>query len=372
MFAQQTSAGFGAIAGEGFVPSVICTGLVLFYYLAVWWMVGRDPRRGHIVSQYEPPGALSPPAIRYLRRTEFDHKALVSAVLDIAAHGCARISAEYGRFVLTRTGKNLDVLPREEQAFAGRLLKNEFIDFSEDNGEHIRSCTETLKDAVRSEVDRRFLRSNTGYFILGVVISAFVVLEIVNQVPSSKQILDWIYVVLIGAASAIAGNSLGGLNGEERRKQKVSGRAMVVVGVLALSTVSWISVQRASWALAAIAAIVAMNLLFQWLLKSPTEQGRMLIDRAEGFREFLRAVELDKFRTLYPETNVPETIDRFFPYAYALDLEHEWNERFGAAVHDAIRIRGEEGVAEGLDAADALSVVASVVLGTQASSMRAR
>jgi len=80
-------------------------------------------------------------------------------------------------------------------------------------------------------------------------------------------------------------------------------------------------------------------------------------------------VELEKFRTLYPRENVPETIDRFFPYAYALDLEHEWNERFGTAVRDAIRVSRDDREAGGLDLADAISVVASLVLGAGASSV---
>ncbi len=353
------------IAPEGLWLAAGYTALVLFYYFAVWWLVGRD-RRGHIVSQYEPPEALSPPALRYLRRTAFDNKTLVSAVLDIAAHGCATISAEYGRFVLTRTGKGLDRLPREEQAFAGRLLKDEFIDFSEDNGEHIRDCAETLKSAITREVDRRFLKTNGEYVILGAAITAFVAIDLVRSTPGGLQLLHMVVIMSVGALIAMGANALdlGGVDDDDKKRSRTSPAGIITaLAVVTLSSISWISAEKASWVLVAIAIMIGINLLFQWLLKAPTQAGRKLRDEVEGLRDFLSTVELEKFRTLYPRENVPETLDRFFPYAYALDLEHEWNERFGTAVRDAIRVSRDDRKAGGLDLADAMSVVASLVLG---------
>lgn len=346
------------------------TALVLFYYLAVWWLVGRD-RGGHVVSQYEPPEALSPPSLRYLRRTVFDNKALVSAVLDVAAHGCATITAEYGRFVLTRTKKGLDQLPREEQAFAGRLLKDEFIDFSEESGEHIRACAETLKNSISSEVHHRFLKSNGEYVVLGAALSTFAGIDLLGSSPTGTQVLHAVVVMAVAGGLAMAASALNlGKQDERESRKKSPVGAVLAIAFLTLTSVSWMSLKEASWPLAAIAAIIAINLLFQWLLKAPTEAGRKLRDEVEGFRDFLSTVELEKFRTLYPRENVPETIDRFFPYAYALDLEHEWNERFGTTVRDAIRVRSHDDQGAGsLDLADALSVVASLALGAGASSV---
>ena len=368
--AQSPGVSESIVATDGLWLAAGYTALVLLYYVAVWWLVGRD-RRGHIVSQYEPPEDLSPPALRYLRRTAFDNKTLVSAVLDVAAHGCATISAEYGRFVLTRTGKGIDRLPREEQAFAGRLLKDEFIDFSEDNGEHIRDCAETLKSAITSEVDRRFLKTNGEYVILGAAITACVASDLVRSTPGGMQLLHMAVIMAVGALIALGANALdlGGVEDDKKRSRTSPVGVIIAFAVVTLSGVSWISVQKASWALVAVAVMIGINLLFQWLLKAPTHAGRKLRDEVEGFRDFLSTVELHKFRTLYPRENVPKTIDRFFPYAYALDLEHEWNERFGTAVRDAIRVGRDDREAGGLDLADAMSVVASLVLGAGASAV---
>ncbi len=358
------------LSAEGAVPAIGYTGLVLLYYLIVWWLVGRDPRSDHIVSEYEPPGSLSPPALRYLRRTIFDHKTLVSAVLDIAAHGCATISAEYGRFVLTSTGKDLDTLPPEEQAFAGRLLKDDFIDFSEDNGEFLRDCAAILKDSIQSHVDRRYLATNGEYVIAGIAVSALAALEVLRSSPAGTQLLRIVVVMAVAGGIALTLNALNLADDEEKKRSATFvARWPILATMLAIGSVSWISIQQASWPLIAIASMIALNLLFQWLLKAPTQAGRELMDQVDGFRDFLRTVELEKFRTLYPGRNVPETMDRFFPYAYALDLEHEWNDRFGAAVEDAIRVRPEDRQAVGFDLADGMGVIASLVLGAGVSSV---
>ena len=252
------------------------------------------------------------------------------------------------------------------------MLKHEFIDFSEDNGEHIRACAETLKSAITREVDRRFLKTNGEYVILGAAITAFVAIDLVRSTPGGMQLLHMVVIMAVGALIAMGANALdlGGVDDDDKKRSRTSPVGVVTaVAVLTLSGVSWISVQNASWMLVAIAVMIGINLLFQWLLKAPTQDGLKVRNEVEGFRDFLSTVELDKFRTLYPREHVPDTIDRFFPYAYALDLEHEWNERFGTAVRDAIRVGRDDREGAGLDLADAMSVVASLVLGAGVSSV---
>src|SRR5207237_8093931 len=61
--------------------------LVLLYYFAVWSMVGRDPAPGTIVPLYEPPDNMSPAAMRYLERMNFDNQAFASLIIDLPAKG---------------------------------------------------------------------------------------------------------------------------------------------------------------------------------------------------------------------------------------------------------------------------------------------
>ena len=50
----------------------IAVGAVCCYYIVMWSIEGRDPQRGTIVIQYEPPASLSPSMLRYVWKETFD------------------------------------------------------------------------------------------------------------------------------------------------------------------------------------------------------------------------------------------------------------------------------------------------------------
>ena len=67
-------------------------GLLLFYYLYVWLKVGRDPEKGAIVPQYEPPASVTPAGARYVMQFGFDDKAFTAAVVNMAVKGFLTIT----------------------------------------------------------------------------------------------------------------------------------------------------------------------------------------------------------------------------------------------------------------------------------------
>jgi uncharacterized membrane protein len=84
-----------------------------------------------------------------------------------------------------------------------------------------------------------------------------------------------------------------------------------------------------------LAALVATNLLFHWLLKAPTRAGRDLLDKIDGFRMFLRAVDGDRLNRLMPPDKTPELFEKYLPYAVALDSEQAWARQFAAVLEQA-------------------------------------
>lgn len=46
--------------------------MLLIYFLATWAQVGKDPQKGVIIPQYEPPKGFSPSAVRYIMHMGFD------------------------------------------------------------------------------------------------------------------------------------------------------------------------------------------------------------------------------------------------------------------------------------------------------------
>jgi uncharacterized membrane protein len=89
-----------------------------------------------------------------------------------------------------------------------------------------------------------------------------------------------------------------------------------------------------------LAALVGTNFLFHWLLKAPTRAGRELLDKIEGFRMFLRAVDGDRLNRLTPPDKTPKLFEKYLPYAVALDSEQAWAQQFSAVLENARQTTG--------------------------------
>ena len=68
---------------------------------------------------------------------------------------------------------------------------------------------------------------------------------------------------------------------------------------------------------------------YQWL-KAPTLAGRKLLDKIEGFRDYLEITEKDEMNLRNPPSKIPELFEVYLPYAVALDVEQKWAEKFSS------------------------------------------
>jgi uncharacterized membrane protein YgcG len=96
-------------------------------------------------------------------------------------------------------------------------------------------------------------------------------------------------------------------------------------------------------AAAIIAAAIVLNVLFHHLLKAPTLAGRALLDRVDGFKTFLKAVDADRLQTMIPPAKTPQLFERFLPYALALGVEYAWSEQFSKVLAQAAATGGSGG-----------------------------
>ena len=89
------------------------------------------------------------------------------------------------------------------------------------------------------------------------------------------------------------------------------------------------------WVSLVLGSMIFMHLLFLYLLKSPTLQGRQIMDRLEGFKMYLAVAEKERLGTLQPPAKSLDLFEKFLPYAFALDVEHEWSEQFSEILAQA-------------------------------------
>ncbi len=341
--------------------------LVLLYYVTVWFRVGRDPAKSSIMPIYEPPAGVSPAAMRYLVRMGFDDKTLTAAVIDMAVKKFLLIKENGGVFTLQRSSGDKKLLAPEESAGAARLFGKSpgkdddsvndgpgrsVIVLKPNNGA-LRKASTAVKKSLHDAEDKIYFVANQRYMIPGLVLSAGALGAMVAAESGDRQFVlgffsawltGWSIAVFFLVRNAVhlwKGVRAGGSMALDLRKQARSSTFFALpftaAEIGALYALAWFT---SVLVVVILAALVGINLLFHWLLKAPTRAGRDLLDKIEGFRMFLRAVDGDRLNRLTPPDKTPELFEKYLPYAVALDSEQAWAQQFSAVLENATQTTG--------------------------------
>jgi uncharacterized membrane protein YgcG len=341
--------------------------VVLLYYIAVWFHVGRDTTASSIMPIYEPPAGISPAAMRYLVRMGFDDKTFAVVVIDMAVKGFLSIKEKKGIFTLQRSSSSGKSLAPEESAAAASLFrkyrgKNKDQDAVEDvagnvsirpNNRVIPNAVIAVKKSLHDAEDKIYFAANQRYMIPGLVLSAAAVIAIVAAETGDRRFVlgffsawltGWSFAVFYlvrNAAHLWKGVRAGGSAAKDLKKQARSATLFALPFALgefgALYALTWIT---SIWIVLILVALVGINLLFHWLLKAPTRAGRDLLDKVKGFRMFLQAVDADRLNRLMPPDKTPKLFEQYLPYAVALDCEQAWSQQFAAVLEHAQETTG--------------------------------
>jgi hypothetical protein len=320
---------------------VVGLGLILVYYVVAWSMVGRDPRPGTIVALYEPQDNLSPAGMRFLEREGFDDKVFTAAILGLAAHGYLTIEQDQKTYRLLRKrgyGAVASKLSADERVLAEKLFKDgDKLTLTEHNAV-LQGAQTALKAALQTAMEKKYFVTNQRYLIPGVVLTALTVVTMVVLGSSGGSAFAGIFmsIWLTGWSAGVAVllvSVFRAWKGVRSGASAVFGAVFITLfsipflggecaGIFFLENiVGWLPI-------AIIFAGLTLNIIFHYLLKAPTLAGRALMDRVEGFRMFLGAVDRDRIRTLSPPVQTPELFERFLPYALALGVEAAWAQQF--------------------------------------------
>jgi uncharacterized membrane protein YgcG len=341
--------------------------LVLLYYVVVWFRVGRDPAKSSIMPIYEPPAGVSPAAMRYLVRMGFDDKTLAVAVIDMAVKKFLSIKENDGVFTLQQISGDKKLLASEESAAAARFFgksRGKDDDSVDDrpgrsvvvlkpNSGALSDAVPAVKKSLHDAEDRIYFVANQRYMIPGLILSAGVLVAMVAAETGDRQyglgflsvwLTSWSFGVFFLVRNAVhlwKGVRAGESMARDAKKAALASTFFAlpfVAGEIgALCALAWLT---SVLVVLILAALVCTNLLFHWLLKAPTRAGRDLLDKIDGFRMFLRAVDGDRLNRLMPPDKTPELFEKYLPYAVALDSEQAWAQQFAAVLEQAGQTTG--------------------------------
>ena len=312
--------------------------LVFAYFLFAWHRVGRDPSGGTIIPRFEPPEGLSPAGVRYILKMGFDSRAFSCALISLAVKQRIHINEQAdGKTVIQRDDDgSMDSLSFGEKALYTKLLGHS-ASLELDNAHHrtIGAAKELLKSRLADEYHGQFFFRNRKWLIPGLALS-FLIIAAITFVDSAP-------VMLIGIPLFIAGIFVTWVVRLWQRGKRWTASILAVVfsfsGLINLT----IAFDTASSELALtllLASLVAINLVFYFLLKAPTRLGREVMDEIMGFKKYLATAEKNRLETLGSIDQQLLIFEKYLPYALALDVAQEWSENFSETLEQAAQEPG--------------------------------
>jgi hypothetical protein len=325
---------------------------VLLYYFVVWARVGRHPKAGPVVPLYEPPDNMSPAAMRYLEKMHFDDQAFTSAILGLAAKG--HLTIDGGKSDHYRLNLKTDTRAGRLSADEAELKRNLFgkgktLTLSGSSSVVIRQAQKALSTALHTAMEKTYFVTNAGYLWPGLALTVLSAVGMLiatgaqggaSELPLAIFMTIWLsgWSVGVGAllhavARAWKGARAGGVAGGAGAMGITLFSIPFVIGELVgLGVLAW-AISVASCVV--IILLLSSNALFHHLLKAPTRAGRQLLDRIEGFKIFLAAVDAPRLNAMGAPGRTPELFERFLPYALALGVENAWAEQFSQVLATA-------------------------------------
>lgn len=331
---------------EGKSNAIAVAGMlfVAIYYVIAWTLVGIDPSRGRVFPTDTPPAGYSPAALRYIERMGFDKDTFMVAIVNMATKGYVRIEQDEGRlgtYHIIRDQTGDDVLTTEERELADTLFASRSsVELKQSNHRILREAIGALKASLDNQFHGRLFKTNTRWRILGFLISmAFIVAAILFEDGEARAIGLFMGVWLSGWT---AGCSVLILQVFRAWRNTIRTRSITTaLGSLFVTAFSLPFIAGELFGLTAFAAnvsfgvtvallvMIVLNVIFFYLLKAPTREGRAVLDEWEGFAQQLRG--RSNLLSRQGADNQQALFEQYLPYALALGLGAAWADAFAAA-----------------------------------------
>jgi Predicted membrane protein (DUF2207) len=318
--------------------------LLFLYYLIAWFWIGPEPKPGAFVARYEPPEGLSPAATRYIASGTTDGRSFAAVIAQLAVRGCLRVESENGKYKLSRLmsdrATESALAPEEKRALALLFEDGATIELSPamdqrnsaQNGRYVFHIHEELT----KELGSKYFTRHSGIILLGVLFTLLFSLPLAATARGRDAfgavfLTFWILfcglmiglMIEISFASAWKTAVRAGMGWVKLLPGTAA--IAVFVGVIAFLLTKLTSGVSLSFSLMLVAFLL-INLAWGPRLKRKTALGRQASDQIDGFRQFLQKVDQDQLNRLNPEVNAPQDLDRFLPYAIALEVKEAWGD----------------------------------------------
>jgi len=322
---------------------ILIPALLLFYYLAARYWIRSHSEPGATVIQYTPPQNLSPGALRFCLTGSFDPKAIAATIVHLAARGLVTFQGLDEYYAVLRTTEPLPPgLPREEAAiynkmfnldqggtapFPGRLRtyaelpKDAFL-LPPGDDRVLSQLSTTLHDALPEENQAAYFDNHLFYSLFGALCSLYFLL-----LPVPDEVMRWslFFIFFLGIVGFIVFCHQPDFRPSLDSRYNRNTILLILIAMGVALFAGGVAPDSLTFKFA-LSAVVVLNLVLPALLRTPTKEGRRLLDEIAGYREFLGTVEIDRMQRLKSPCWKPSQATANLAYAIALDLGGAWVE----------------------------------------------
>ena len=363
---------------------------LLIYYFICWLLVGRDPKIENVATQYDAPPGISPGVARYVLTGGSDGTTLAAILADLAAKEVIAVQPEGRNYHITLLNDTATVMPEEAtvlksllhvelaacaystaetaktgitshaakpstaifgddvlESSLGRSVphspppldetvlpaRNETI-LDPSAAQDIKSVLDAVQATFRDNLQGVYFRWNFGFVAAG-MIATFVWALAVAWTLEGLFLTFWLLFFTSVAGLVISGVWISRPS-HPTPAQRIQHLLVPILFFLLPGFVIFVALPNADTFVVALLISVVLNNVFFVLMRAPTPEGRRVLQQLAGFREFLVRVEQDRLSRLNSQSVEVQLINRFLPYAIALNVREGWGDSLAAAFSNAV------------------------------------
>jgi uncharacterized membrane protein YgcG len=326
-------------------------GAIFAYLYYAWRKAGRDPAPGTVVPLFSPPDNLSPAAMRYIVEQNLDNRGFAAALVDAAVKGHVRLVEEDRGFFRSneRRIERHDLPDAQPLALAEMSSLNALVEpdsslvMEQENHATFAAAKKALSDRFAEAYEGRLFNRNYGWMGAAVAIlvaalwMAAVAVVLAESGGRSPMVLLSCAGLVIAALLFHARPGAGAGRCLLQLLAALIGGAAVMVGFPILAE----ALNSGRWVPLAIPLIgIPFVISSFWWMSAPTKEGRGILDRIAGFKQYLSITERDRLDRMQAPEDSLQLFERYLPYAIALGVENRWADRFTGLLAAAAATQG--------------------------------
>jgi hypothetical protein len=202
----------------------------------------------------------------------------------------------------------------------------------------IKGHLDALQDTFRKNLQKIYFRQNFRYAGIGMAATFAWALFTAATLDASSSMFITFWLLLF---TSISGLVIGGVWTSKpthpSARQRVT-RIMLPLLFVGLpgALIYVAALPRSHGFVLALLLSVILNNIFFVIMRAPTPRGFVILQQLAGFREFLARVEQDPLDRVNTPEQRAELMNRFLPYAIAMNVREGWGDKMASAFSDSV------------------------------------